>query len=158
MSFFDVPYIVAGFAVFLLVVIVCNYVFVQVSPAYSTGPNAAPVNITNRLNTSWNSNVTFFANSYQALFVLFMLVSIILTALISTHPVVLAVWLLFNLVSLVVYDFMDGFLQTIKADPMNAAGVMNNAIDFYHSGVPKLIPVASFLMAAVMLGKRAISG
>ena len=158
MSFFDVPYIVAGFAVFLLVLIVANYVYVQVSPAYMTGDHPAPTNVTTRLNASWYSNVSFFAKSYQALFVLFMLISIILTSLISTHPVVLAVWLLFNLVSLVIYDYMDGFLQVIKADPMNAAGVMNDAIDFYHSGVPKLIPVASFLMAAVMLGKRAING
>ena len=150
MGFLDVVYVLIFFFVLLIAVNVGDTAFRAVMPSLNgTFSNATY----NDMYAQHRYNNTFFDNSFAALFLLFCGISIILTALLVSHPGALAAWLLINLVTLFLYDVLSAFLAAFMLGPLNT-GAMANAYDFWLSGVPKLVCVANIFLAVVLFGKR----
>ena len=150
MGFLDIVFIVVSFAVLLMVVNVGDTAFDSVMPSM----NGTFSNSTyNDMYRQHDYNNTFFDNSFAALFILFCGISIVLTALLVSHPGALAVWVLVNIVTLFLYDVMSTYLVAFMTGSLNT-GAMANAYDFWLSGVPRLVCVANIFLAVVLFGKR----
>lgn len=150
MSFFDVFYLIAFGFILILVVNTCDLAWHMAIPGANSTENAANVA---QIDAAWNNNTGFFNHSFAAIFIMIAIIMIVLTAAIYTHPVILAVWLLINILALYQYDAMVDALVGIAATSM-WTGVMAEAADFFASKVGMLIPLLNVLMALVMLGKR----
>lgn len=151
MSFQDIPFIVIYMFAFIILVVTTDYAWNTIYPVVSEDLTPAQ-NAT--LSGGWDNNVNFFDNAFTGLFILFLLSSVLLTALLATHPVILFVWLLFNMLVLLLYDSLNQYLTAFATSPLNDAGAMSTAITFFSSGVPKVIVIMTVIMAIVMLGKK----
>lgn len=151
MAFSDALYLVIFAFVFVVVVLSGSFVYTTVMGAIDQDlPPAANASIS----ASMNSNMEFADNSFSAIWFILAAISIGLTIFLGSHPVVLAVWLMFNIVAFFVFDILSDFLAGFLASDLNT-GEMNDAVAFIQGDMPKAIVVVNVLIGAVLFGKRA---
>jgi len=155
MSFFDSLYIVAGFAMIILLTLTMSYVMPKVmTPLVNAGlPPSANTTIMTKVTQTTN----FLDSSFAALFFIFGATSIGLTIFLQSHPVALAFWLIFCIVTILVWDTMVEFITSVEATSLNDHS-MDMAISFFKGDMAKAIVVINVLMGAVLFGKRAVGG
>ncbi len=153
MAFSDSLYIVIFAFVFITVVLASSYIFNTVMGAI--GPDL-PVETNTSVNAAWSNNVQFADDSFAAIWFILAAISIGLTIFLGSHPVVLAVWLMFNFVCFFVYDVLSDFLTEFLTTDLNT-GVMNDAVSFVTGGMAKAIVVINVLIGAVLFGKRVLA-
>ena len=154
MSFIDVLYALIVFFVLILVWNVMDFVWQTTAPAFNSSIDPA---IAGNLSSGITKNEQFYDASFAALFIIVLAISAVLTVFLASHPVVLMVWLLFNTVMIFVYDALNDYLTAFLLTDLNT-GVMNTAVAFFQSGVPKALIIGNVLMAVVLLGKRGVGG
>lgn len=154
MSFVDVLYALIAFFILIVVWNVMDFVWQNTAPAFNSSIDPA---IAGNLSAGITKNEQFFDTSFAALFVIVIAVSAVLTVFLASHPVVLMVWLLFNTVLIFVYDSLNDYLTVFLLTDLNT-GVMNTAVAFFQSGMPKALIFGNVLMAIVLLGKRGLNG
>ena len=152
MSFFDTIYIVAAFAMIIVLGLIMSFVMPKfLEPMAADLPPGANATI-----TAQTDRVVGFLNlSFIALFFIFAGATIGLTIFLASHPVGLALWLIFNITTLVVWDSLSEFITGIAATDLNT-GDMDTAISFFQGDMPKAIVVINVLIGAVMFGKRGV--
>ena len=153
MSFFDTIYLVAGFAVVIIIALTMSYTMPKVlAPMQDDLPPGVNTTIMDSVNRTTN----FLDTSFAALFFIFSAATIGMTIFIQSHPVALAFWLMFNIVTLLVWDVMVDFITIIESTVLNTHS-MDTALAFFKGDLPKAIVVVNVLMGAVLFGKRAVS-
>jgi len=150
MAFSDSLYIVIFAFVFITVILACSYVYNTVMG--EIGP-LVPAEANASIGSAWSNNLQFADDSFAAIWFILAAISIGLTIFLGSHPVVLAVWLLFNIVCFFVYDVLTDFLTSFLATDLNT-GAMNDAVSFVTGGMGKAIVVINVLIGAVLFGKR----
>lgn len=152
MGFSDALYLVI-FA-FVFIVVVLSSTFILNTVMAQIGPDIAP-EVNSSVMDSWEQNKTFADDSFTAIWFILAAISIGMTIFLGSHPVMLAVWVLFNITAFFVYDMLDDFLTVFLATPLNT-GDMNDAAAFVQGDMPKAIVVINVLIGAVLFGKRAM--
>lgn len=152
MAFSDSLYIVIFAFVFITVVLSSSFVYNTVMGEISED---IPAEANESISASMSSNMQFADDSFAAIWFIMAAVSIGLTIFLGSHPVVLAVWMLFNIVCFFVYDILDDFLTGFLATSLNT-GEMNDAVSFVQGDMPKAIVIINVLIGAVLFGKRAM--
>lgn len=154
MSFFDGLYLVVWFFVLLIVSCTAYFVWNQIWPTVKAG---VPATTQTKLETSVDNGMAFVDGSYAAMFIILMLCSVAMTVMLAANPIALIAWLLINIVTLVVFDSLNGFVSAFVAGGVYS-GTFANAASFFQTGIPKVIPVFNMLLAIFLFGKRAFSG
>lgn len=153
MSFVDIPLLIVVGAMLIVTLNIADFVYNEAMPDASEIPE--PVHTA--LDRSWTNTKTFYNNSFAAIFIIAGLAAVLLTAYLYSSPVALAVWLLFNMVSLFIYDAVTEYLSSFLASSLNT-NAMIDAVAFWNSGVPLLIPGLSLAMAIIMFGRTVLIG
>ena len=153
MAFSDVLYLIIG--AFALIVVVLAMDYVQNSVMTSIGPKISPTNVA-KIDKAWDQNRDFMNTGFIAMFIILAMIGVILSALVSSHPVFLVAWLLFNLVVLFVWDNLVSAMDAITSSSINT-GNMNDAINFFKSDMAKVVVFVNILVALGLFGKRMVS-
>lgn len=151
MSFFDGIYMLAGFAVLIILALTFNHVFDVFMPKIQ---DDLPVGANETLTRAMDRTTNFLDTSFIALFFIFSAVVIGLTVFLISHPVGLAIFLMMQIVTIMVWDSLDTLLTGIEASAING-GEMDTALAFFHGDMPKAIVIINILLGAVMFGRRA---
>lgn len=152
MAFSDILWVVG--ALFLLIIVgnTLDYAMDAVRPHYN---DSIPANTSAKIDSAWTNNQQFFDGSAAALFLIFAVLSIVLTIFLASHPVLLVIWIFVNLVVLFVYDTFDLFLVQFMASSLNT-GAMDSAYNFFHGDLPKAVAIINMIAGLILFGKRGV--
>jgi len=158
MAYVDILYVMAVF-VALFVLLASTYfiwnIEFPIMNSSAAGTTAVPV-MTN-INKTVNGQFDFFFNNFQLLYIIFSIVAVLLTVVLISNPIGLAVWLIINLLGFVLFDSLITFVTSFAGTPIYTTK-LDAALDFLQSGVPQLLPLFNMLLAIVLVGKRAFGG
>lgn len=154
MAFSDIMYLMLMAFALLVTMVACNYML-EAMMGHIEGDIPETTNAS--VHDSWDQNMEFADNSFAAVWFLLAAISIGLTIMLASHPVVLIAWLLFNVLCLFVWDTMNDFLTPFLASDLNLGG-MEDAASFVQTDLPKAIIGVNILVGMVLFGKRAVIG
>lgn len=150
MSFTDTPYLLLAFGIIIIVFMAMNSI---VNPILDGLEGHIPTTMNESLHRGWDANISFYDTHFAALFIILLILSAFLTVALPVPPIVLAVWLLVNILSLILWDYFSAILIVVEASALNTGG-MNTAFSFFTSEIGKIIPVTNMILALIMLGKH----
>lgn len=157
MAFSDAFFVlIAGFALIITVWaldLTFKSVMDSVGPELTTvyGNNTYETNI----NTAWDNTTAFYNSSFAAMYVIASAISIGLTIFLRSHPLILVAWIFFNIVFFFLWDSLVDVMDAIAATTLNT-GVMDDALLFFTTDIPRVAMLVNVCMAAVFLGKRVV--
>jgi len=154
MALSDIVILLVFSFVFVVILLSADYSFTKV---FDSIDQDLPTARAEKYNASWNNNVSFFNNSFSALWAIFALISLALALLLPSHPVFLIIWLLLNLVMIWLYDTLEVFLQKFLESDLDT-GAMDQATNFVDTTLPKAALVLNMLVGIVLFGKRVVYG
>jgi len=155
MAFSDVMYLVIFAFLFVIVILTSDYLYNAVMGTEYL-ENNIPAEINESVEDSWDTNVSFANNSFAGIWFILGIVSIGLTIFLASHPIVLIGWILFNIITLFVFDVLTDFLTQFLLSDLNT-GVMNVAIAFIENDLAKAVIVLNVLIGAVLFGKQVLT-
>ena len=150
MSFFDGVYILLSFFIFIIIISCAFWMWSVFSPSFMVG---TPTDFNTTMSDVMNRNFTFWDTSFAAMFIIMLLLSVVLSIFVYSHPVFILLWLLFNIICLFMWDYLTTILTAFQATSINI-GQMATAIGFFQSSVPKILIAFNVLVAIAMMGKR----
>jgi len=112
-----------------------------------------PVATYTSINDGVQNNTQFWNSALIVIFILFALVSVIFSAMISSNPIYLIGWLFLNLIMIFVWDGLGVVLGSFISGPLNT-GDMGDAVNFFQNDLVKLLPIINVLIAVALFGKR----
>ena len=112
-----------------------------------------PVATYTSINDGVQNNTQFWNSALIVIVILFALVSVIFSAMISSNPVYLIGWLFLNLIMIFVWDGLGVVLDSFISGPLNT-GDMGDAVNFFQNDLVKLLPIINVLIAVALFGKR----
>ena len=112
-----------------------------------------PVATYTSINDGVQNNTQFWNSALIVIFILFALVSVIFSAMISSNPIYLIGWLFLNLIMIFVWDGLGVVLDSFISGPLNT-GDMGDAVNFFQNDLVKLLPIINVLIAVALFGKR----
>lgn len=115
--------------------------------------SGVPNNFNTTMNASINKSVSFWDSGMAAIFLIISIASVILTVFLNSHPVLLAIWVLINLVTLIVWDTFNDTLTIFINSPVNG-GHLDNAASFFQSDMPKFIPIINMFIGIFLFSKK----
>ena len=112
-----------------------------------------PVATYTSINDGVQNNTQFWNSALIVIFILFALVSVIFSAMISSNPIYLIGWLFLNLIMIFIWDGLGVVLDSFISGPLNT-GDMSDAVNFFQNDLVKLLPIINVLIAVALFGKR----
>ena len=149
-AFSDIFFLIIGAFVLIISVLVGMTVYDEVM---GTLQPKIPVATYTSINDGVQNNTQFWNSALIVIVILFALVSVIFSAMISSNPVYLIGWLFLNLIMIFVWDGLGVVLDSFISGPLNT-GDMSDAVNFFQNDLVKLLPIINVLIAVALFGKR----
>ena len=149
-AFSDIFFLIIGAFVLIISVLVGMTVYDEVM---GTLQPKIPVATYTSINDGVQNNTQFWNSALIVIFILFALVSVIFSAMISSNPIYLIGWLFLNLIMIFVWDGLGVVLDSFISGPLNT-GDMGDAVNFFQNDLVKLLPIINVLIAVALFGKR----
>ena len=149
-AFSDIFFLIIGAFVLIISVLVGMTVYDEVM---GTLQPKIPVATYTSINDGVQNNTQFWNSALIVIVILFALVSVIFSAMISSNPVYLIGWLFLNLIMIFVWDGLGVVLDSFISGPLNT-GDMGDAVNFFQNDLVKLLPIINVLIAVALFGKR----
>ena len=151
LAFSDVWFLFVGLIGLFLTVMVGNYAIGVLMPELD---DYMTPEMNTSINDSWDNNVAIYNGSFVAIWFIFMVLTIVLTITLQSHPAFLILWLFFNIVFLWVYDAMLQFLIPFLDSEINT-GDLDDASSFLLNDIGKFTIFVNIILGAVLFGKNA---
>ena len=149
-AFSDIFFLIIGAFVLIISVLVGMTVYDEVM---GTLQPKIPVATYTSINDGVQNNTQFWNSALIVIVILFALVSVIFSAMISSNPVYLIGWLFLNLIMIFIWDGLGVVLDSFISGPLNT-GDMSDAVNFFQNDLVKLLPIINVLIAVALFGKR----
>jgi len=149
-AFSDIFFLIIGAFVLIISVLVGMTVYDEVM---GTLQPKIPVATYTSINDGVQNNTQFWNSALIVIFILFALVSVIFSAMISSNPIYLIGWLFLNLIMIFIWDGLGVVLDSFISGPLNT-GDMSDAVNFFQNDLVKLLPIINVLIAVALFGKR----
>jgi len=149
-AFSDIFFLIIGAFVLIISVLAGMTVYDEVM---GTLQPKIPVATYTSINDGVQNNTQFWNSALIVIFILFALVSVIFSAMISSNPIYLIGWLFLNLIMIFVWDGLGVVLDSFISGPLNT-GDMGDAVNFFQNDLVKLLPIINVLIAVALFGKR----
>ena len=149
-AFSDIFFLIIGAFVLIISVLAVMTVYDEVM---GTLQPKIPVATYTSINDGVQNNTQFWNSALIVIFILFALVSVIFSAMISSNPIYLIGWLFLNLIMIFVWDGLGVVLDSFISGPLNT-GDMGDAVNFFQNDLVKLLPIINVLIAVALFGKR----